>query len=71
MTAKRRGPARQLVLRFAWAACMSLLGGPPPALFLGSDGRNHATVADEGVAMTVIPWLSARDRTHGDLRYGG
>jgi len=36
--------------------------------FTGSAGRNHASVANAGVARTVIPWIVSVERTRGDLR---
>jgi hypothetical protein len=45
--------------------------GGKKALFLpGSDvgGRNHATVADEGVAQIVVGWIKDREASHGGLR---
>jgi hypothetical protein len=36
--------------------------------FLGSQGRNHADIADEGVARRVIPWIINAERARGDLR---
>src|SRR5215216_2701478 len=31
-------------------------------------GRNHSTVANEGVARTVIPWILGIERERGDLK---
>ncbi|HNQ22650.1 MAG TPA: hypothetical protein PKK06_06110 [Phycisphaerae bacterium] len=36
--------------------------------FLGAAGRNHANVADAGVAATVSPWLVNVERANGDLK---
>lgn len=46
----------------------SQTGGQPFGLFIAGNGRNHATVADEGVAAVVAIWLKAWEKTHGDLR---
>lgn len=36
--------------------------------FSGTNGRNHASVANAGVANVVIPWIISVERTRGDLR---
>gem|GEM_PF-1992402 len=48
---------------------------PRPETDLGSRrhrrrnaGRNHASVADTGVAATVGPWLINVERANGDLK---
>jgi pimeloyl-ACP methyl ester carboxylesterase len=38
------------------------------ALLTGSEGRNHASVADGGVAALVREWLIAAERENGDLK---
>jgi triacylglycerol esterase/lipase EstA (alpha/beta hydrolase family) len=37
-------------------------------VFQGDDGRNHASIADAGVAVRVLPWLFDIEKEHGDLR---
>jgi triacylglycerol lipase len=37
-------------------------------IFTGAEGRNHASVANAGVAATVVPWIINVERTKGDLR---
>lgn len=36
--------------------------------FFGAQGRNHANIANEGVAVTVIPWIIGIERERGDLK---
>lgn len=36
--------------------------------FMSTQGRNHASVANDGVAYTVIPWLRLIERRSGGLR---
>jgi hypothetical protein len=38
------------------------------ATFMGADARNHASVADDVVARTVIPWIRAAEHSKGGLR---
>lgn len=37
-------------------------------VFRGAAGRNHSSVANEGVAERVVPWIINIERTLGDLR---
>ena len=36
--------------------------------FTGANGRNHSSIANRGIAQTVIPWLIDVDRRKGGLR---
>jgi hypothetical protein len=36
--------------------------------FSGTEGRNHSSVANTGVATTVGPWIIAAERANGDLK---
>jgi triacylglycerol lipase len=37
-------------------------------VFNGAAGRNHSSVANGGVAATVVPWIIAVERSDGDLK---
>jgi pimeloyl-ACP methyl ester carboxylesterase len=36
--------------------------------FEGASGRNHASIANSGVAQILVPWLRETDGTRGDLK---
>jgi hypothetical protein len=36
--------------------------------FTGAEGRNHGSIADAGVARTVIPWIISVEKSIGDLK---
>lgn len=36
--------------------------------FTGTNGRNHSSIANEGVAQTIFPWLLEADRMKGGLK---
>jgi triacylglycerol lipase len=36
--------------------------------FNGAQGRNHSSVANSGVALTVIPWIVDAEKSRGDLK---
>ena len=38
------------------------------ATFTGAEARNHASIADEGVASEVIPWILQVEKAQGDLK---
>lgn len=38
------------------------------ATLTGANGRNHSSVANGGVASTVVPWIISVERTKGDLK---
>lgn len=37
-------------------------------VFDAPDGRNHADVADQGVAQRVLPWIFSTEQNNGDLK---
>lgn len=47
---------------------IAMTGNRSPKLFMGSDGRNHASIADAGVAAVVGGLLKNIEKTKGDLR---
>lgn len=36
--------------------------------FTAAQGRNHSSVANTGVASTVLPWIVNVERTRGDFQ---
>jgi pimeloyl-ACP methyl ester carboxylesterase len=38
------------------------------ATFTGSQARNHSSVANQGVAQKVVPWIIGAEKSKGDLR---
>ena len=38
------------------------------ATFDGSEGRNHISVLNQGVAESVIPWILQAETENGDLQ---
>ena len=54
---------RSILLFYYHLAFTAIVG-----IFTGSEGRNHSSVANQGVADKVIPWLVEVEKERGDLR---